>query len=167
MSKFTILFLLFSLNILAQVKAKNQKEKLAQYIGTWFSADNISDAKIGKQPNIKMIVIPKMKKSALQVEVFQNNNRQWKLILVELISYDAQTDQIVALGHNTAGNCFIGKGYFDQNNRWIMDDVDFENKPTLHVSFDFLNANEVVLKGEVPKGKEGGFYVKYIKSEKK
>jgi hypothetical protein len=160
------LLLFISKTNFAQEKAKNQKALLSKYIGTWYSADKITDTKIGINPNIKMRVVPKMNNGALQVEVFQKNNKIWNTILVELLAYDAASDQIVAAGHNASGGNFTGKGFFDTENNWHMDDLDLNSQPTLHVEFNFLNENEVVLKGTVPNSGTGGFDVKYIKKAK-
>jgi hypothetical protein len=164
MKVFIAIFCLFSSisPLKAQEKAKNQKEKLGQYIGTWYSADKIEDTQIGQNPAIKMIVEPKLNGSSLQVEVFEKKNNQWQTLMVELISHDSQTDQIVAAGQNKEGVCFIGKGYFTNDNQWFMNDSNFKNESTLHVDFHFLNNREVVLKGTTLNG-SGGWQVKYIK----
>jgi hypothetical protein len=166
MKKIIILSLLFvSFNATAQEKAPNQKELLAQYIGNWASADNIADTIIGLNPNIKMTVLPKMNGQSLQVEVFQKQGTEYVLILVELISYDVVTNQIVAAGQNKDGQCFIGKGYFMTKNQWFMRDANFKGEPTLHVDFNFVNTNEVVLKGVNPND-GSGWHVKYIRENK-
>jgi hypothetical protein len=144
----------------SQQKATDQKKRLAQYIGNWVSTDNMADTKPSLKPLIKMTVTPKMEDRSLQVEVFQRQDSIYKLILVELISYDAITDQVVALGHNNDGQCFVGKGFFDVKNQWVMEDRNFKNELTAKVTFHFISANEVVLKGDVPNTK--GWQVKYI-----
>ena len=123
-------------DIIRKEKATNQKQRLAQYIGTLFSADNITDKQIGKSPGIKMTVIPKMDSSSLQVEVFQKQNDNWVPVLVELISYDSVTGQIVAAGQNKAGECFTGKGYFNKSNQCFMQDVNHKDEPVC-ISFYF------------------------------
>jgi hypothetical protein len=152
--------------ITKEEKVSNQKQRLAQYIGTWYSADNIIDKAIGKNPSIKMTVVPKMDSSSLQVAVFQQKNNQWVTLLVELISYDTVTDMIVAAGQNNAGQCFTGKGYFDSNNNWYMQDINGKGERTIAVSFKFLNANEVYLEGKAPNGLLL-WKVKYIKAKNK
>jgi hypothetical protein len=152
--------------ITKEEKATNQKQRLAQYIGTWLSADNITDTAIGKTPSIKMTVIPKMDSGSLQVAVFQQQNMQWAPLLVELISYDTVTDMIVAAGQNNAGECFTGKGYFDSNNNWYMQDSNGKGEKTTTVTFHFLNANEVYLEGKAPTGLLL-WKVKYIKAKNK
>jgi hypothetical protein len=165
--KKTFLFalVLTALTSYAQQKAANQKQRLAQYIGKWASTDKITDDKPGIKPNIKMTVTPLMDSSSLQVQVFQKNGAAYKLLLVEIISYDAVTDQIVAAGQNNAGQCFVGKGFFDTNNQWVMEDHDHNAKLTQTVTFNFMGSNTVVLKGDLP-GSDG-WKVKYIKAAAK
>jgi hypothetical protein len=155
------LIVLICTNSFAQQKAANQKQRLSQYIGHWVSTDNINDEKPGLSPDIKMFVKPTMDSSSLQVEVFQKAGDVYKLLLVELISYDAVTDQIVAAGQNKAGECFTGKGFFDTGNKWIMEDHNYKGKLTLKVIFNFINSTAVVLKGNIPNAK--GWQVKYVK----
>jgi hypothetical protein len=156
-----LLSFLISFGGFAQEKASNQKQLLSQYIGQWASADNIIDHHIGKAPNIKMTVTPKMDDGSLQVEVFQRQDSTYKLILVEMISYDAVTNQMIALGQNPEGKCFLGKGFFTSKNKWMMEDRNFKNELTAKVTFDFISATEVILVGEVPN--TNGWKVKYIK----
>jgi hypothetical protein len=151
-----------SVPLSAQNKAKNQQQLLAQYIGNWASADNIADTIVGLNPDIKMTVLPKMNNQSLQVEVFQKQGNGYALILVELISYDNVTDQIIAAGHNSAGQCFIGKGYFTTANQWFMHDENLKGEKMMNVDFNFLNAREVILKGVNPND-SSGWNVKYIK----
>jgi hypothetical protein len=162
MKKILLLLTSFiSLTVSAQQKAPDQKQRLAQYAGNWASADKLTDDKPGKKPAIKMTVVPRMDGSSLQVEVFQKKDAAYQLLLVELISYDAVTDQIVAAGQNNQGQCFIGKGFFDTNNKWVMEDRNFKDELTVNVSFDFISSTAVILKGVIP-GAEG-WQVKYIK----
>ncbi len=151
--------------ITTEQKASNQKERLSQYIGTWYTADKISDTAVEKNPAIKMTVVPKMDNGSLNVEVFQMQNGKYVPLLVELISYDAVTDMIVAAGQNNAGQCFTGKGYFDTNNNWYMQDINGKGQQTLHVSFRFLNANEVYLEGTTP-SHANEWKTKYIRAKK-
>jgi sugar phosphate isomerase/epimerase len=160
-----ILFFL-SLNSFSQDKAMDQKTKLSQYIGTWYSTDQILDTVKSINPKIKVITSPKLNGNSLQVEVFEKQNEQWVSILIELISYDSITNQIVASGQNQKGECFVGKGFFDTNNQWFMQDADFKGEPTLNVTFNFLSSTEVVLKGELPNGTTA-WEVKYIKDNPK
>ncbi|MFM9839772.1 MAG: hypothetical protein ACKVOQ_16010 [Cyclobacteriaceae bacterium] len=162
---FLIVSILISIESLSQEKAKNQKERLAQYIGNWVSTDAISDSKPSLKPLIKMSVISKMDGNTLAVEVFQRQDSIYKLILTELISYDAVTDQIVAFGQNTARQCFVGKGFFDVKNKWVMEDRNLKNELTMKVTFDFISSTEVVLKGEVPNS--SGWQMKYTKVSNK
>jgi hypothetical protein len=158
---FLIVTISISLQALSQEKAKNQKERLSQYIGNWVSTDVSNDTKASPKPLIKMLVTSKMDGNTLAVEVFQRHDSTYILILPELISYDKVTDQIVAFGQNKEGQCFVGTGYFDSKNRWIMEDRNFKNELTVKVTFDFMSATEVVLKGEVPNGTN--WQIKYIK----
>jgi hypothetical protein len=159
------LLLLYALsaspNCYSQVKASNQKERLQQYIGSWVSTDKITDAAASGRPGIKMYVTPKMYGASLQVEVYQKNDTGYHLLLVELISYDAVTDQIVAAGQNNAGQCFTGKGCFTTDNQWLMKDRNHLGKVTLQVHFNFISSGAVVLKGTIPNAK--GWEVKYVK----
>jgi hypothetical protein len=158
---FFLLLVLITTNCFAQQKATNQKQRLSQYIGNWASTDKITDDKPSLQPNIKMTVTPMMDSSSLQIQVFQKSGTSYKLLLIELISYDAVTDQIIAAGQNDAGQCFVGKGFFDTNNQWVMEDHDHNGKLTQTVTFNFIGSNAVALKGDVPNTK--GWEVKYIK----
>jgi hypothetical protein len=142
--------LFIALPALAQQKATDQKKRLAQYIGHWVGGD------------IKMDVIPKMDGASLQVEVYQKKDSSYQLILVELISYDAVTDQIIAAGQNAAGACFTGKGFFDTGTHWYMEDYNFKGEPTLKVTFNFIGSRVVELKGDVPGG--AGWQVRYVKT---
>jgi hypothetical protein len=158
---FFLLIILLSINCFAQQKATNQKQRLAQYIGNWVSTNKITDAKPSLLPNIKMTVKPMMDSSSLQIKVFQKNGGVYKLLLIELISYDAVTDQIIASGQNNTGQCFIGKGFFDTNNQWVMEDHDHNGKLTQTVTFNFIGKKAVALKGDIPDTE--GWEVKYIK----
>jgi sugar phosphate isomerase/epimerase len=168
MEKIIFFFILiFSCNTLSQDKALNQKERLSQYIGTWLSTDSLTDSQVGPDPKIKVAVTPIMDENSLQVVVFERQNDKWLTILVELISYDSVTDQIVASGQNKMHQCFIGKGYFDKQNRWFMKDINHKGEPSLNVSFDFISNTEVILKGEVLNKPNEGWQVKYIKANSK
>lgn len=109
-----------------------------------------------------MAVVPKMDSSSLQVEVFQLKDGEYGPLLVELISYDAVTDMIVAAGQNNAGQCFVGRGYFYKPNHWFMDDVNHKGEKTLHVEFIFFGNKEVYLEGTTPNHKNE-WKVKYIR----
>jgi hypothetical protein len=162
---FLFLTVFTTINCFAQQKAGNQKQRLSQYIGNWVSTDNINDTKPGVSPNIKMNVTAQMDSASLQVEVLKKTGNTYKLILVELISYDAVTDQIVAAGQNASGQCFIGRGFFDTTNQWIMQDENYKGEQTVKVTFNFINNTTVSLKGEIPNTQ--GWQVKYIKMNSK
>jgi hypothetical protein len=82
----------------------NQREKLSQCIGTWYSTDQITVTKV--------VVSLKLVGNSFQVEVFENQNAQWISIHIVLVSYDAVTNQIVAAGQNKDGECFCGERFF-------------------------------------------------------
>jgi hypothetical protein len=157
----TVLLVLTAALCKAQQKAPGQKKLLAQYIGNWVSANAISDTVPGPSPAIKMSVTPKMDSGALQIEVWQLQGGVYVPILQELICYDAVTNQIVGAGQNKAGQCFTGKGHFINPRLWVMEDRNFKGEPTLKITFQFMGANMVYLKGNVPGAK--GWEVKYIK----
>jgi sugar phosphate isomerase/epimerase len=163
------LFLLLLISVFfktfSQEKAPDQNHKLSQYIGNWLSADNINEDKIGKNPFVKMTVKPRLDGKSLQIEVFLKEKERWNPLMVELISYDAVTDQIVAAGQNNQGQAFIGKGYFTSKNNWFMNDVNYKGEPTQKVDFKFINSTEVVLKGTIPNA--NGWETKYIKDNPK
>jgi sugar phosphate isomerase/epimerase len=161
-----IVLFFIHLNLFSQDKAMEQKSKLLLYMGTWFSADYLSDTVRSINPKIKVITSPKLNGNSLQVEVFEKQNNQWVATLVELISYDTVTNQIVAAGQNQKGECFVGKGLFDINNQWTMQDSNFKGEPTLNVTFNFISSTEVILKGELPDGTKA-WEVKYIKDNPK
>jgi len=157
---------LISISLYSQDKAKDQKNRLSQYIGTWLSADNINDAKVASNPRIMVKVAPKLDGNSLQVDVFEKQGDGWVAILVELISYDITTDQIVASGQNSDSECFVGNGFFDTNNRWTMQDVNHKGESGLNVTFDFISSTEVILHGVMP-NPNANWEIKYIKSNSK
>lgn len=167
MKNIIIALLLFTyLPSFSQIKAPNQKQRLSQYIGNWYSTDKIDDKNLGVAPNLNVVVKPMQNENSIQVEVFENKRGKWDLTLVELISYDSKTDQIVALGQNKAAECFIGKGYFDTSNIWKMQDFYLNGEPSLSVTFNFLSGSEILLKGMNPDN-TASWEVKYIKSNPK
>lgn len=88
------LFILISISLYPQEKAKDQKNRLSQYIGNWLSTDHISDTQLSSNPRIMVKVVPRLDGNSLQVDVFEKRRNKWFPILVELISYDITTDQI-------------------------------------------------------------------------
>ena len=161
-----LLYLTISINGYSQDKSIDQKQQMAQYIGSWLSTDNIFADQISLNPRIKVNVMPKLDENSLQVEVFENLSGKWKLILVELISYDNATKQIVALGQNQNAECFFGKGFFDTNNHWVMNDVNLIGEPSQIVSFDFISNTEVLLHSVAPDTLKN-WEIKYIKNNPK
>ncbi|ARV15665.1 sugar phosphate isomerase/epimerase family protein [Polaribacter sp. SA4-12] len=161
------IFVFQGLVLNAQHKSKNQLQELSKYIGTWYGAENINDVDLGKNPKIKMVVKPTIGfTNGLQVEVFESRENEWKTILVELISYDALTDKIIAKGINEKNECFIGKGAFYENNLWIMKDENLNGEHISTVNFNFLSSSEVVLKATDSLDKEL-WGIKYIKQNPK
>jgi len=156
-----------SLEIKAQNKSRNQLQELSKYIGTWYGANHINDDDLGKNPKIKMIVKPTIGfTNGLQVQVIERRENEWKTILVELISYDAVTNKIIAKGVNEKNECFIGKGAFYENNLWVMKDENLKGEHISTVNFKFLSSSEIVLKGTNPLG-EKLWELKYIKQNPK
>lgn len=152
-----------SVTVFSQEKAKDQKHRVSQYIVNWFSADAINDTELSANPNIMMNVVPKLDGNSLQVEVFENRKNKRVSILVELISYDKITDQIVASGQNANFECFVGTGFFDANNIWQMQDYYHNGEVGLNITFKFISNTEVVLKG-VMQNPDNNWKIKYIKS---
>lgn len=136
----------------------NQKEKLSQCIGTWYSRDQIRSNKV--------VVKPKLNGNFLQVEVFEKQNVQWILIHIELISYDTVTNQIVAAGQNQNGECFVGRGFFDSNHHFFIQILNFKDQPILKATFNFINTTDVILKGEVSNSTKS-WEINYIKDNPK
>ncbi len=137
----------FVISSFAQNQDLNQVELLSKYIGEWYGITEDNDLDIAKDPKIKMMVSPKLKGETLAVEVYEKRHGNWESILIELISYDKHSKQIVAYGQNELGECFVGKGAFLRENYWVMEDVNFSYEPTLKVEFDFVNPDTVHLKG--------------------
>ena len=158
--------ILTSISLFSQDKAKDQKHRLSQYIGTWLSADSIIDTEVASNPKIRVKVAPRLDGNSLQVDVFEKHGDTWVPILVELISYDITTDQIVASGQNSDSECFVGKGFFDTNNIWSMQDVNHKGELGLNVTFNFISNTEVVLQGIMPNPKDN-WEIKYIKNNSK
>ncbi len=167
--KYTLLILILikGFSAYAQSKDPKQKEKMLQYIGTWYSTDNITDTNLPEDPKIKMTVVAKLGiDNGLQVEVFEKVLQEWSTILVELINYDELTNQIVASGINKNGDCFYGKGFFFDDDKWLMQDTNVNGEPIMDVNFQFINSTEVLLNGTSPEG-EKLWKVKYIKQNPK
>ncbi len=140
----------------------DQSTLLKRYTGDWVSTVSPDTNKVGTHPQIKMVNVPKMGGNSIQVEVFQLRDGIYTSILLELISYDVTTDQIVALGQNEKGECFTGAGRFSDKNNWTMKDLDFRGNPVQTVTFKFLSDTEVYLEGIDSKG-EILWRMRYIK----
>lgn len=163
---FTLIAIMLGQNIFGQTKMDIQQQLLQQYIGTWYTTDKIQDLSISNFPQIKMSATPKNHGNSLQVEVFRNINGNWKPLLTELIGFDNTTKQIVALGQNSNGDCFIGRGKFIDTQNWKMTDTDFNGDTTMTVLFKFKNNTEVQVKG-LHANVKNDWEVKYIKQNPK
>jgi len=131
----------------------DQAALLKRYTGEWLGSVSPDMNEVSKNPEIKMVNVQKMGGNSIQVEVLQLQDGIYIPILLELISYDVTTDQIVALGQNKKGECFTGVGRFYDKDNWTMQDKDFQGNPTQTVSFKFLSDSEVYLEGVDAKGK--------------
>ncbi|MDB4292929.1 hypothetical protein N9954_05925 [Maribacter sp.] len=148
------LVFLVALNFCSSQEVKmDQATLLKRYTGEWVSSVAPDSNEVSKNPKIKMVNVQKMGGNSIQVEVFQLQDGNYSTILLELLSYDVTTDQIVALGQNKKGECFTGVGRFYDNDNWTMRDKDFQGNPVQTVSFKFLSDIEVYLEGIDPKGK--------------
>ncbi|WP_299435509.1 TIM barrel protein [uncultured Aquimarina sp.] len=145
-----------------KIKIQNQNFLLQQYIGEWYNGDSLSSLKVSDHPNMKILVTPKMNGVSLFVEVFQKKEEDWVSILSEVISYDANEDQIVALGTNTSADNFIGKGYFSSYKDLVMTDYDFQENYVQEVTFCFEDDGRLSLKGDAP-GKENDWEGVYFR----
>ncbi len=151
--KLMLLVFLCAFGASAQETNVDQAAVLKRYIGEWVSTVSPESNEVGAQPDIKMVNVPKMDGTALQVEVFQFRNNAYVSILVELINHDVTTNKIVALGQNEKGESFSGIGSFSDKDHWLMTDHDFNGKHTQTVSFQFFSDNEVYLEGKDNTGK--------------
>ncbi|WP_155599702.1 hypothetical protein [Zobellia amurskyensis] len=151
--KLMLLVFLCAFGASAQETNVDQAAGLKRYIGEWVSTVSPESNEVGAQPDIKMVNVPKMEGTALQVEVFQFRNNAYVSILVELINHDVTTNKIVALGQNEKGESFSGTGSFSDKDHWLMTDHDFNGKHTQTVSFQFFSDNEVYLEGKDNTGK--------------
>ncbi|CAZ94243.1 hypothetical protein Q4603_04275 [Zobellia galactanivorans] len=147
-SKITLVLLMCTMGIWAQEVKVDQASCLKRYIGEWGSSVSPESNEIGDEPQIKMVNVPKMDGTALQVEVLRLRDGAYTPILVEMISYDSTTDKIVALGQNEKGECFSGIGSFSDKDNWLMVDRDFQGTHTQTVSFRFLSDTVVYLEGK-------------------
>jgi hypothetical protein len=154
-------------NLLAQIttgdkKSSRQLDNLKQYVGTWYSADALTDTKRSAKPSIKMEVTPVLSGQSIQVTVYRREAGKWKAFLAELISYDAVSDQIIALGQNDQAQSFIGKGYFANDNTWYMKDYNFNHDFMLNVLFHFQQDGRVILRGIAPNTKDS-WSINYVR----
>ncbi|MCK8521769.1 TIM barrel protein [Aquimarina sp. D1M17] len=131
-------------------KAENQEFLLWQYVGEWLNGDNINAKEVSKDPNTRILVTPKMDGVSFWVEVSQKKVNQWAVILTEMISYDANTNEIVALGTNPEAENFIGKGFFSSYDKLTMRDHDFKGDFVQEVRFHFEEDGRLLLTGDAP-----------------
>lgn len=108
---------------------------LKQYVGNWLTQGDSS---------IKMTVEAPMD-NALLVKVYRKQANQWRCFLVELISFDAISQQIVAAGADDNNQAFIGKGKFLNQHTWMMQDVNHLGDKTMQVTFNFVSDTQVNL----------------------
>lgn len=140
-----------------------QAERLHQYAGEWHSSVSPDSDEVSSTPMIKMINRSMQQDRSLHVDVLMYRDGKYVSILVEQISYDAKSDQIVALGQNEAGKCFIGKGRFVDDRRWSMLDLDLEGNELMRVEFAFLSPTEVMVEGISPAG-DSLWKMRYLKA---
>lgn len=144
-----VLFLAFLATAAAEIpdSLPTQVERLHQYAGTWVSSINPDSDEIASMPLIKMVNRSVQHDQSLHVEVLALRDGKYHSMLVEQISYDSKTDQIVALGQNEAAESFIGKGRFENDHHWNMLDLDLEGNELMQVKFEFLSPTRVVVEG--------------------
>lgn len=138
---------LFSQLLFSQHIIDSQVDRLHQYAGHWVSTVHTDTDSIGKYPSIKMNNISKMDNHSLQVEVLQYKDGEYNPLLIELISYDSKSDQIIALGQNMEGVVFKGNGQFSNEKKWEMQDIDMLGDFYMQVKFDFQSFTNVLLEG--------------------
>lgn len=143
-----------------------QAERLHQYAGTWVSSISPDSDEIAPMPLIKMVNRSMQNGQSLHVDVLMLREGEYRSMLVEQISYDTKTDQIVALGQNDAGESFIGKGRFENDLRWSMLDMDLVGNELMRVEFEFLSPTRVVVEGFAPTG-ESLWKTRYLKANSK
>ncbi len=161
-----LLVCVFSHTLWAQYTINTQADRLHQYAGHWVSSIHSDTDSIGIFPSIKMNNTSKMDKHSMHVDVLQYQDGKYVPILTELIAYDSETDQIIALGQNTKGMVFKGTGHFTHENKWEMQDVDMLGDFYLQVKFDFKSHTNVFLEGFDESG-ESLWKTRYIKSNPK
>ncbi|CAM3590762.1 hypothetical protein [Zobellia roscoffensis] len=160
--KILLVLVMCAISSYGQETKLDQASCLKRYVGEWFSTASAEYNPVGDRSEIKMVNVPKMNGNSIQVEVFQLGNEGYVPILVELISYDAITNKIVALGQNENEVCFSGVGSFSDKNNWIMVDYDFSGNHQQTVSFQFRSDREVYLGGKNNSG-EILWKTRYIK----
>jgi len=150
------------------VKGQMSKQHvwLSQYYGHWFSTVSPDSNRVDKDNCIELIAKPHMNGNAMMVDVFSITNKHKQCLLSEMISYDQLSNQIVAMGQNQEGQCFIGKGQFRDRHRLSMVDRNLNDTPVMQVDFHFVNPAEVLLQGHRLPGHELLWEVKYIKDNR-
>lgn len=82
--------------------------------------------------------------------------------MVELISYDSLTNQIVALVQKDGEQTLVGRGAFTSPNQWNMKDVNLQGDFIMNVWFSFVNQSSLIVEGTLPNSTTL-WKVKYIK----
>ncbi|SHJ75292.1 Sugar phosphate isomerase/epimerase [Reichenbachiella agariperforans] len=165
-TKLLVLICLFSHPLLSQHSVESQIDRLHQYVGHWVSSIHSDTDSVAAFPHIKMNNISKMDKLSMQVEVLQYQKGEYNPLLTELIAYDSNSNQIIALGQNKDAIVFKGTGRFSNEKEWEMQDVDMLGNFYLHVKFDFQSFSNVLLEGFDESGKSL-WKTRYIKSNPK
>lgn len=151
MTKWCYIFtMLFTFSCFAQEKytITSQKDRLKQYAGYWVSSANFDTDSIAERPLLKMKSLSNFNNHSLSVIVWQKDSTDhYQPLLNELIGYDRLTDTIFALGHNTSGDFFTGKGSFSSEQKWTMQDRDLNGNSTMRVDFNFQNYTDIILEG--------------------
>lgn len=133
-----LLLLMLIPNVQAQQSVTFEQQQISwlkQYVGTWLTQGDSS---------IKMTVEAPMD-NALVVKVYRKEASKWVCFLVELISFDAISQQIVAAGADDNNQAFIGKGKFLNQHTWMMQDVNHLGDKTMQVTFNFVSDTQVNL----------------------
>jgi hypothetical protein len=93
-----VLCCLMMSGLAAAAERSVQEIRLQQYAGVWLSAISVEADDLAETPAIKMINQSKQQGRSLQVEVLLNRDGKYVPILLEQISYDSKTGEIVASG---------------------------------------------------------------------
>jgi len=133
--------------ILAQYHLSDQNSRLRQYSGTWNSSIHPNTDSVSVKPSIRMFNSVSGDSKSLFVEVEQLKDSLYQNLLVEMISYDKNSDTIIALVQRSDGSCFIGKGKYTSETDWVMFDKDLLGNDIMNVSFKFNSYTDVLVQG--------------------